>query len=516
MKAVREQADLSLDVERIENVSRAAAFKNSFSEYYGLESGELDYEVLFEKLSSARGARWFVQETDKTKDLVDPRMSDAHMQEAAASQLPLSEVDLALKLAEAAANKEGYAEVKFWGRLTGAQTEQLSKLAGREKKYVDFFDVLPPEKRQELLESAKVTREVLTGLTGKKALRAFLGRLENIDTDKKFPDEKPAEQFAQFLKDWKDTEPLREQIRKGREDIQAAVAQALQQAGKDAAALAKADAKALLEAVGKAGLRRDVPADGVEIIRRQAALTREADQVVRLLDAWIIRERLGKQIPKPRNDKRTDEQWARSLDGEQILTYASDLEGATWLRGMLDKTTGMQPLGMTADRVQAAGRYWVKAKTLSDIEASVAANVGDVATWGFSGRTIWLLVVSFLVCVVGIANAMLMSVTERFREIATMKCLGATDGFIMINFVLESCIQGVAGGVIGTVLGLLLGSLRGAGMYGWIALANYPVGEVLTAAGVSLVAGVVISALAAVYPAWVAARLAPMEAMRIE
>jgi ABC-type antimicrobial peptide transport system permease subunit len=176
----------------------------------------------------------------------------------------------------------------------------------------------------------------------------------------------------------------------------------------------------------------------------------------------------------------------------------------------------MRPLGMTPTRVQAVAEYWGREKILSDIEAGVVANVGENSQWGFSGRTVWLLVVSFLVCVVGIANAMLMSVTERFREIATMKCLGATDGFIMLNFVLESCIQGVAGGVAGTALGLILGTLRGFGAYGWIALANYPLGEVLTAAGISLVAGVVISAMAAVYPAWVAARLAPMEAMRIE
>jgi len=50
----------------------------------------------------------------------------------------------------------------------------------------------------------------------------------------------------------------------------------------------------------------------------------------------------------------------------------------------------------------------------------------------------WLVVLSLLVCLVGIANAMLMSVTERFREIGTMKCMGALDGFIIKLFILES------------------------------------------------------------------------------
>ena len=117
---------------------------------------------------------------------------------------------------------------------------------------------------------------------------------------------------------------------------------------------------------------------------------------------------------------------------------------------------------------------------------------------------------------VGIANAMLMSVTDRFREIATMKCLGATDGYIMTNFILESCLQGTGGGIIGTLLGFLLGTLRSLWSYGWIATEHLPVGLITVTAGISLVVGVILSALAAVYPAWIAARLAPMEAMRIE
>ncbi|MHC4985881.1 MAG: ABC transporter permease, partial [Planctomycetota bacterium] len=135
---------------------------------------------------------------------------------------------------------------------------------------------------------------------------------------------------------------------------------------------------------------------------------------------------------------------------------------------------------------------------------------------GFSSRTVALIGVSFIVCIVGIANAMLMSVTERFREIATMKCLGATDGFIMVNFILESCMQGVAGGIVGAILGFILGVGRSWASYGTIALTEMPVAGVLASAGLAFVLGVVISALAAVYPASAAARLAPMEAMRIE
>ena len=50
----------------------------------------------------------------------------------------------------------------------------------------------------------------------------------------------------------------------------------------------------------------------------------------------------------------------------------------------------------------------------------------------------WVVGLALLVAFVGIVNAMLMSVTERFREIGTMKCLGALDGFIVKLFVIES------------------------------------------------------------------------------
>jgi hypothetical protein len=135
---------------------------------------------------------------------------------------------------------------------------------------------------------------------------------------------------------------------------------------------------------------------------------------------------------------------------------------------------------------------------------------------GISERTFWLIAVSFLVCVVGIANAMLMAVTERFREIATMKCLGALDEFIMIIFLIESGLQGLIGGVFGVLLGLLLAVIRCGSAFGWYTSLYFPVLDVLKNIGVSTAAGMLLAMLAAVYPAWVASRMAPMEAMRVE
>ena len=72
---------------------------------------------------------------------------------------------------------------------------------------------------------------------------------------------------------------------------------------------------------------------------------------------------------------------------------------------------------------------------------------------GNSPKQRWIIVLSLLVCVVGIVNAQLMAVTERFREIGTMKCLGALDRFILRLFLLEAGIQGLIGSGAGAIAG---------------------------------------------------------------
>lgn len=133
-----------------------------------------------------------------------------------------------------------------------------------------------------------------------------------------------------------------------------------------------------------------------------------------------------------------------------------------------------------------------------------------------STRQALLVAISFLVCMVGIANAMLMAITERFREIATMKCLGATDGFILTQFLMEAGIQGAAGGAMGTVVGLLLSLGKGGWLYGGHLIWCFPALHLLVAALACVVAGLLLATLASVYPSWIASRMAPMEAMRVE
>ena len=131
-------------------------------------------------------------------------------------------------------------------------------------------------------------------------------------------------------------------------------------------------------------------------------------------------------------------------------------------------------------------------------------------------KDLWLVFLALLVCFVGIVNAMLMSVSERFREIGTMKCLGALDSFIVKLFLLESSFQGLTGTLIGIVIGFLLSLLRASLKYHGYTYQYFPGTDILISVGLSVLAGVVLSVLAAVYPARTAARMEPVEAMRVE
>jgi ABC-type antimicrobial peptide transport system permease subunit len=125
----------------------------------------------------------------------------------------------------------------------------------------------------------------------------------------------------------------------------------------------------------------------------------------------------------------------------------------------------------------------------------------------------WLVVLSLLVCLVGIANAMLMSVTERFREIGTMKCMGALDGFIIKLFILESSFMGTAGTIIGVVVGMALTCLLNVTSFGMVMFTYVPWGRILESGLIAIVVGSVLSLLGGIMPAYRAAKMEPVDAM---
>jgi ABC-type antimicrobial peptide transport system permease subunit len=135
---------------------------------------------------------------------------------------------------------------------------------------------------------------------------------------------------------------------------------------------------------------------------------------------------------------------------------------------------------------------------------------------GSSPKQRWIVLLSLLVCAVGIVNAQLMAVTERFREIGTMKCLGALDRFVLRLFLLEAGMQGLVGAAVGAVGGAAFALLNGLFFFGGQAVTQLPLNELLVSLAAATAAGCLLSLIGVSYPAWVAARMQPVEAMRVE
>ena len=142
----------------------------------------------------------------------------------------------------------------------------------------------------------------------------------------------------------------------------------------------------------------------------------------------------------------------------------------------------------------------------------------DAAGHGITAgaKELWLIALSLLVCTVGIVNAQLMSVTERFREIGIMKCLGALDRFVLRLFLLEALIVGAVGAGTGSLLGLAAALAASLAHYGALDFSDLSLLPLLAQAGKAWGTGVGLSLLGVLYPAGIAARLQPIIVMREE
>jgi putative ABC transport system permease protein len=135
--------------------------------------------------------------------------------------------------------------------------------------------------------------------------------------------------------------------------------------------------------------------------------------------------------------------------------------------------------------------------TFDTITAALTTFLGSIAA------------ISLLVGGIGIMNIMLVSVTERTREIGIRKAIGALKRDILMQFLLESVVLSLLGGLVGIALGwgiaVVVGSLADIN-------AVVDVGTIALSAGFAAAVGLIFG----IYPAWRAAGLRPIEALRYE
>ncbi len=220
------------------------------------------------------------------------------------------------------------------------------------------------------------------------------------------------------------------------------------------------------------------------------------------------RRRIGKQIVLP---------WSKSLEicigsirtrlGRSIVTLLGIVLAIAFLMSILTSQA-------LIDNLRSQDNEHINLLLAQD----AGVDVHDATSLDHKHQQdMWLLTLSMLVAFVGIVNSMLMSVTERFREIGTMKCLGALDAFIIRLFFIESTIQGVVGTLIGIPIGFLMTYLRNGVTFGFGTFHYGPLlGRTALNLTICLIVGTVLAIIAAWWPARVAARMQPVEAMRVE
>ena len=145
------------------------------------------------------------------------------------------------------------------------------------------------------------------------------------------------------------------------------------------------------------------------------------------------------------------------------------------------------------------------------MQAGINISAGDS-----SDKTVWLIMLSLLITSVGILNAMLMSVTERFKEIGTMKCIGATNRYIIRMFIVEAAIQGTLGTSLGVLLGFVIALIQYSFSIGGLAITSILWIELLNKFILAFVIGVGLTLVFTLYPAYTAAKMQPIEALRVE
>ncbi len=152
-------------------------------------------------------------------------------------------------------------------------------------------------------------------------------------------------------------------------------------------------------------------------------------------------------------------------------------------------------LGLTTDDFSVSSQDSMLS-TMDEVNNSLSVMLGGIAS------------ISLIVAGIGVMNVMLVSVTERTKEIGIRKALGAKRSDILVQFLIEALLLCVIGGIIGIILGISVGNLLGQMGYDftaetWITL-------------IAFFSSVIIGLVFGIFPAYKASKLNPIDALHTE
>jgi putative ABC transport system permease protein len=204
-------------------------------------------------------------------------------------------------------------------------------------------------------------------------------------------------------------------------------------------------------------------------------------------------------------------------DDTLIMPYTTvqkKISGISWVQLIMVSTNTQQAIGPAQTGISALLRQRHHLRPGEDDDFIVRSPNEMAQTSEAAATTMTLLLgavgaVSLVVGGIGIMNIMLVSVTERTREIGVRMAVGATEGNVQAQFLSEALVLSSLGGLIGTAVGVAASAIISHGL-GWPTFVS----------PVSVIVAVIFSALVGVsfgyYPARKAARLDPIEALRYE